>query len=184
MTLVNSLKDICSDLKGTFLSIGLSYPTVVSALEKNKNISCGYLFNFEGKKKGKGKDKNNYKQKGKLKKASIKKLRKTFKKKSVDTVMCYYQDIEKYIRFFIADSIYINCGKLYIYGKKTEFVLEDLKRYYDRYNTKIEITEYEEHFLVEIDNTKAKNNWFKDKCYRIKDSISYYINCIGDFLVG
>ena len=182
MTLVHNLKEICEDLKGTFLSIGLAYPTVEKVLEQNKKITCGYLLNFDGKKRGKGKDKDQVT--GKMRKISIKKLRKTFKKKSVDTIMCYYQDIEKYMRFFVADSVYINCGKLYIYGKKKEFVLEDLKGYYDRYQTKIEITEYDEDFLIEIDNTKAKNNWLKDKGYRIKDAITYYVNCIGDFLVG
>ena len=58
MTLVNDLKDICKDLKGTFLSIGLCYPTVESVIDKNKNITEGYLLVLEGKKKGKTRSKD------------------------------------------------------------------------------------------------------------------------------
>ncbi len=182
MTLINDLKNTCKNIKGTLLSIGLSYPTVESVIDKNNNITEGYLLVFDGKKKSKVKDKDgkNFKRK----RFSIKKLRKTFKKKSVDTIILNYDDAKKYMRFFVKDSVYINRGKLYIYGKKEAYVVEDIESYYNRYDTKIEITEYDDQFLIEIDNSSAKNNWFKDKVYRIKDAISYYINAIGDILIG
>ena len=180
LTLVNDLKTICRKLEGTLVTIGLSYPTVESVLDKNTNITNGYILVFDGKKKGKNKTKTGKKQK----KISIKKLRKTFKKKTVNTIICRYEDIEKYMRFFVRDSVYINCGKLYIYGKKDEFILDDIENYYKRYQTKIEITDYKEDFLIEVDNSKAKNNWIKDKIYRIKDTIVYYINVIGDIMIG
>lgn len=183
MTLVNDLKDICKDLKGTFLSIGLCYPTVESVIDKNKNITEGYLLVLEGKKKGKTRSKDYNKKVGR-KKISIKKLRKTFKKKSVDTLILNYEDAKKYMRFFVSDSVYINKGKLYIYGKKDKFTIDDIKSYYGRYNTKVEIKEYDNDFLIIIDNTNSKNNYFKDKMYKFKDTIIYYINVIGDILIG
>lgn len=183
MTLINDLKNICKDLKGTFLAIGLYYPTVESTIDKNKNITEGYLLILEGKKKGKTRNKDSNKSIGR-KKISIKKLRKTFKKKSVDTLILNYEDAKKYMRFFISDSVYINKCKLYIYGKKDNFVIEDIKSYYNRYNTKIEIKEYDNDFLIIVDNTNSKNNYFKDKMYKFKDTIVYYINIIGDILIG
>ena len=180
MTLINDLKNICKNISGNVISIGLSYPTVESVLEKNDKIINGYILEFTNKKRSK--DKNNHGKKNK--KISIKKLRKSFKKKSVDTVICNYEDVKKYIRFFVRDSIYINSGKLYIYGKKDDYVLEDLEEFYNRYKTTINITEYDNEFLMEIDNSLAKNNWVKDKIYRIKDTVIYYINVIGDIMVG
>lgn len=180
MTLIQELKTICKDVHGTFLSIGLKYPTVESVIEKNKDITNGYILEFDGKKKGKGKNRFTLKSK----KISIKKLRNSFKKKSIDTMVCNYQDIEKYMRYFVKDSVYINKGKLYLYGKKEDYVIEDIENYYKRYQTKIIITEYEEDFLIEIDNTNSKNNWFKDKVYKIKDTISTIINIIGDIMIG
>ena len=180
MTLISDLKSICKDLKGTLITIGLSYPTVESVLDKNKNITNGYVLEFSNKKRGKSKEKGVTKNK----RISIKKLRKTFHKKSVDTIICYYQDIEKYMRFFVKDSVYLNCGKLYIYGKNSEFVIEDLESYYNRYDTKIVITKYDDEFLMEIDNSKSKNNWFKDKLYKIKDTVIYFVNIIGDIMMG
>ena len=182
MTLVNDLKSIRKNLTGTFLSIGLNYPTVESVIEKNNKITEGYMLVFDGKKKSKIRSRNT--SKVSRKKFSIKKLRKTFKKKSVDTLLLNYEDAKKYMRFFVKDSVYINKGKLYIYGKKDEFVIDDIENYYNRYNTKISITEYDDNFLVEIDNTNSKNNYFKDKMYKFKETIIYYINVIGDILIG
>ena len=88
------------------------------------------------------------------------------------------------MRFFVSDSVYINKGKLYIYGKKDKFTIDDIKSYYGRYNTKVEIKEYDNDFLIIIDNTNSKNNYFKDKMYKFKDTIIYYINVIGDILIG
>lgn len=182
MTLVNDLKEICRNFKGTFLSIGLCYPTVESVIEKNKGITEGYLLVLDGKKRGKtrNKDTNIISRK----KMSIKKLRKTIKKKSVDNLVVNYEDIKKYMRYFISDSIYINKGKLYIYGKKDPFIINDIKMYYQRYKTIIEVKEYENDFLIMVDNSLSKNNYFKDKLYKIKDTITYYINVIGDIMIG
>lgn len=180
MTLVSDLKKVAREVTGNFVSIGLSFPTVESVLEKNTNIVNGYILGFDGKKKGKGK----HTKAKKSKKISIKKLRKVFKKKSVDTMICNYEDIKKYLRFFVKDSVYINRGELYIYGNLEEYVIEDLESYYGRYQTKIEITEYEKEFLIKIDNSNAKNNWIKDKLYRVKDTVIYFVDVIADILVG
>lgn len=181
MTLVNSLKNICKDAKGTFVSIGLNYPTVESVIEKNKNITNGYMFVFNGKKITKSDKKTLFRGR---KKVSIKKLRKAFVKKSVASFLCNYEDIKKYMRYFVKDSVYINNGKLYIYGKIDEYVLDDIKEYYGRYKTSIDIEVYGDSFLVIIDNKLSKNNWLSDKKYFIIDSVRQFINFISDILVG
>ena len=99
-------------------------------------------------------------------------------------MICNYEDIKKYLRFFIKDSIYVTRGVIYIYGNIEEYVIEDLESYYKRYKTEIEITEYKSEFLIKIDVSKAKNNWLKDKLYKIKDTVIYYVNVISDILVG
>lgn len=182
MTLINDLKSICKEVKGNVLTIGNLPSTVEDALEKNNCIENGYILVFDKHKKVKDKNKN--KGKNKRRNFSIKKLRKSFVKKSVDYIICNYNEVEKYMRFFVKDSVYINRGKLYIYGLKSEFTIDDIESYYKRYNTKINITEYTNEFLIEIDNSNAKNNWLKDKLYKIKDTIIYYINVLGDILIG
>ena len=41
--------------------------------------------------------------------------------------------------------------------------------------------EYDEQKLFDF---LSKNNYFKDKMYKFKDTIIYYINVIGDILIG
>lgn len=179
MTLIGELKNICKDLSGNVLTIGLEFPTVEKILEKNEKIKQSYSMNFNGKKLTKKYEKG---KKGKI--VSIKKIRKIFKKKKIDYIICNIEDIERFLRTFIRDSVYINKNKLYIYGNKNNIDLELLEKRYSRYNTTIEVLEIEHHFLVSIDNTKSKNNKIKDFFYNISDFWYWLINLIGDLLIS
>ncbi|MBE6151853.1 MAG: hypothetical protein E7165_00855 [Firmicutes bacterium] len=179
MTLISELKKICKDISGNVLTIGLEFPTVEQVLEKNTNIKNSYSLDFNGKKRTRQQTTN-----GKGKTIFINKIRKVFKKKKIDFIICNFEDIGRFLRTFIKDSVYINKSKLYIYGYTKDIDLELLEKRYKRYNTKIEILEFENQILITIDNSNAKNNPFKDFGYYICDIGYSLINLIGDLLIS
>lgn len=180
MTLISDLKDICKEVSGNLLTIGLEFPTVEDVIEKNTKIKDYYSMSFNGKKRGK--KTNNSGSKGKI--VSIKKIRRIFKKKRINHIICNIEDINRFIRTFIRDSVYINKEKLYIYGNKSDIDTQLLEKRYNRYNTKIEIIEYDKEVLMIIDNTLAKNNKIKDFFYNISDLGYSLVNLIGDILIN
>lgn len=108
----------------------------------------------------------------------IKKIRKVFKKKKIDYIICNYDEINNYFNTFIKDSIYINKKKIYYFGNVD---IDLLKYKYGRYNTNIIIKNKN---LIEIDVSKAKNNFFKDNYYRLKDFKDKLVELIGDILMN
>ena len=179
MTLISELKNICKSFSGNVLTIGLDFPTVDQVLEKNNNIKKNFIMSFNGKKHGK-----RYENGGRGKTVSIKKIRKIFKKKRIDYIVCNIEDVERFLRTFIRDSVYINKNKLYIYGNKKDIDLELLEKRYGRYNTKIEVLEFEKEILITIDNSESKNNRIKDFFYNLSDLGYSLINLIGDLLIS
>ena len=145
---------IIRSLDGNVLGIGLDEEMIKEIELNDKIIECDLLNSHtKGKKKFSLFNKT----------INIKKIRKIFKKKKVDYVVCNYDEISKYFNTFIKDNIYINNKKTYYFGN---IDIELLKYKYGRYDTTI-IVKYKN--LIEIDNSKAKNNLFKDTYYRIKD---------------
>lgn len=179
MTLVSELKNICKSFSGNVLTIGLEFPTVEQVLDKNSNINKSYSMMFNGKKRCKRQEKG-----GRGKTVSIKKIRKIFKKKRLDYIICNIEDIDRFLRTFIRDSVYINKNKLYIYGNKKDIDLELIEKRYSRYNTKLEVLEFDKEILITIDNSEAKNNKFKDFFYNISDLGYSIVNIIGDLLIS
>lgn len=179
MTLISDLKNISKNVSGKVLVIGLENKTVEQVLDKNENIIELYTMKFNGKKKIKDKSRG---KRGKS--ISIKKIRKIFKKKRIDYIICNIEDINKFLRTFIRDSIYINKSKLYIYGTKENLDIELIENRYKRYNTSIIVTEYNKDLLMEIDNSNAYNNKIKDIFYNICDIGYNIVNTIGDLLIN
>ncbi len=180
MTLINDLKNLCKEISGNVVTIGVDYKTVLDELDKNEKIVNLYSMQFNGKKRSKKKEKG--KKRDKI--VSIKKIRKIFKKKKIDYIICNIEDINRFLRTFIRDSVYINKKKLYIYGSKNNIDLELIEKRYNRYNVIINITEYDKDVLIEIDNTKAFNNALKDIFYNIADIFYSIYNAIGDLLIN
>lgn len=172
------LKKIFSKLSKSVVGIGLD-DELSYTLESNDNILELDIINIQKKKKGK----LNNKTKNKSRKINIKKLKKIYNKKSVEYVVCNYEVIKKYFRYFISDSIYMNNNKLYLYGTSMEDIKE-IKKKYKRYNTLIKVTDEKKYFIIEIDNKESKNNFFKDKLYFIVDTYNYLVDIIGDFLIN
>ena len=55
---------------------------------------------------------------------------------------------------------------------------------YNRYKVEIEFTEYKNGYLIIVNNTQSKNNYFKDKIYFIKDTLYNIAETIGNILIG
>ena len=166
---MNKLKNIIKNLEGNVLGIGLN-ENLISAIEKNNRIiECNLLNSC-----AKGKFKKSFFNKT----IKIKKIRKIFKKKKVDYIICNYDEINNYFNTFIKDSIYINKNKLYFYGN---IDVNLLKLKYGRYNTKINLIDKN---IIEIDNSLAKNNFLKDNYYRFIDYKNHLVEIIGDILMN
>ena len=172
------LLQIVKKSKGVFLNIGLTDEKLLDAIEENDNIHTCYLLSnasLTGKKfNAIGFHRN--------KKINIKKLKKYFKKKSIDTVICNYQTIKQFKRSFIPNSIYINKKTLYIYGNKNE--LNEISNKYKRYTNNIKLIELDNEAILKIDNTNTKNNFFKDIFYKTKDFISDSLDFITELLIN
>ena len=164
---------IISDIEGFVLAIGID-DKMANAVDKNDKIVKCDILNYFSKKEEKGKAK-------KQKTINIRNIRKIYKKKKVDYIVCNYTQIQKYLKTFVKDSIYINKTKLYYFGELDE---ELIIKKYKRYNTKIEIKKYKNDSIIEIDNSKAKNNILKEFIYKIVDGFNNFVEVIGDILMG
>jgi hypothetical protein len=167
----SELKKIINTFKGSVLGIGLD-EELMDLINKNDAIlDCDILSNDINTSQAKKSFKN--------KSININKIRKIYKKKKVDYIICNYDVILPYIKKFVKNSVYINKNKLYFYNISDTSLV---KTRYSRYDTKIK--EYKNNSIIEIDNTNSKNNFIKDLFYSIKDSISFLIEIIGDILMG
>lgn len=169
--------DITKCLSGSVLGIGVD-DRIVNILDTNDRvIECNLLDSISNS-SNKGSD-------GKrLKKISIKKIRKIFKKKGVDYILCNVISVKKYLKNFIKDSIYINKEILYIYGVKDLDLKDELIHKYKRYNVDIEEIKDKDSYILKIDNSNSKTNLFKDVFYLIIDTLVNLLNALSDLLLN
>ena len=170
------ITDIIKNMDGNVLGIGIENEHFISALDKNNKITICNLMNLNA---GKGKISSGKKNKT----INIKKIRKKFKKKRVDYIICNINDIKDFTKTFVKDSVYINKNKLYIYGD-TSYDYELLVKKYKRYNTNINIDVDDSKFILTIDNSLSKTNFIKDTIYLIIDTINNLINLITNVLTS
>ena len=169
----NELKNIVKKFNGKVISIGLS-EEFCDIIEKNEGVLFYDILDNKNDSNGKRKFFGN-------KSININKIRKRYKKKKIDYIICDYKVIEPYIKKFVKNSVYINKNKLYFYG---EVDVDLITKKYGRYDTKIVVKEYKNTCIVEIDNTKSKNKRIKEIFYSIKDNIEAFIDIAGDILMG
>ena len=172
------LLQIINNLEGSLLGIGFEDDLLLDAIENNNNIYSCYLLT----KKNPSSKKFNMTKKGRNKKINIKKIKKQFKKKSLDTIICNYETIKPFYRSFIPNSIYLNKGTLYIYGNKED--LQKIKPKYQRYTSLIKIDKTEDGYIMKINNQNTQNHFFKDNLFKLKDFGSDTIDIITDLLIN
>lgn len=175
----NRLEEIIKKISGNVLVIGLDDKLLDMFNKNNKvNLYSIYSNNSKGIFSKEKKKKTN---KGKT--INIKKLRKYFNKKSVDYLIYKEEEIIKYYKYIIKDTIYLNNNTIYIYSSNTtdkDFIISK----YRRYNVEIELTEYKNGYIITINNKNGKNNYFKDKIYFVKDSLYNLAEFIGNILIS
>ncbi len=170
--MIDELKKIIKTLKGNVIAIGIN-DELSGLIFDNKNVIKFYSLDNS-------KEKNN--SKGRSKIVNIRKLRKKFKKNKNDYLIANINELEKYLKYFIRDSIYITNKKVYLYGKLNSEKLSSLCSKYERYNLNIKLNKYKSYFILEI-NSKVKSNFFKDKFYFLIDSIDEIIDLITNILI-
>lgn len=173
------LTKIINDCSGKLLGIGLNDRELLKKIENNKKIVvCDLLSNnaigINNKKVESSKGKN----------ISIKSLKRIFGKKKINNIICDYQHIEKYLKTFVKDSIYITKGSITIYGKISTDDVNSLINKYKRYNIQAEITKENDNYLIRLEIGKCKTNKIKDGYYWLIDEISDLGEIISDLLVG
>lgn len=169
--------DIAKVVSGNVLGIGVDVE-ISEILEQNERITeCNLLNSYSYQNKGE-------KTKQRLKRIRIKKMRKVFKKKKVNFIICNITEIKKYLKTFVKDSIYINKEILYIYNVEDEDLKKELIKKYKRYNTNIEEIKDKKTTILKIDNSKAKTNVVKDNFYLIVDTLVKLFNIISDLLLN
>lgn len=170
--------DITKCTSGNVLGIGVD-EKISEILEQNDLVTNCNLLNSYSKETNKKQTK-----KKRLKKIRIKKLRKVFKHKKVDFIICNTEEIKKYLKTFIKDSVYINKDMLYLYNIKDEELKQELIKKYKRYNTIVEEIKDENTTILKIDNKNSKTNIFKDTLYLIIDTLTQLLNIISDLLLN
>ena len=172
------LYDEIKNMEGNVLAIGID-DKLINAIKKNKNINAFEIskserFSLFQKKKRKLESNG--------KSINIKKLHKYFKKGSINYIIVDYEQILKHYKYVFKDSIYLSKGKLYFYMPKD--IDSDYINKYKRYNSKINIKEYDSTKLVIIDNGEAKTSKVKNIIYLFSDTMTNLIDFISNILVG
>lgn len=162
------LEQIIKKLKGNLIGIGIKEEKILKLIEKNDNIlECNLLDCFEPDTKGKGKNKK------------IKKLRKKFKKRKTNYIICNFDRIKEIENKIIYDTIYICNKEIFIYDKEKQ-ELENLARRYSRY-ANVEILNYKEGNIYKI-TIKKNISKINEIYYKIIDNLISLIDFISNLL--
>ena len=173
------LEEIIKKLQGNVLVIGIDDELLDSF--KTNNYVTLYSITSEVKSSRKHSSKRKINNEGKP--VSIKKLRKYINKKSVDYIILNMEEVMNYYKYVIRDTIYLNKGTIYIYSSNNidkNFVINK----YNRYGVKISVNEYKNGYLITIDNSNTKCNFFKEILYFISDTLFNIAEFIGNILIS
>lgn len=176
----NRLDKLIQKMEGNVLVICID-DKLIEKFDKNNKVNLYSIYSNSNKSGLFNKSKKKQTNKGKT--INIKRLRKHLNKKSVDYLICNMDEIKEYYKYIIKDTIYLNNNKLYIYSSNEidkDFIISK----YKRYNVEIEINEFKNGYILTIDNSNSKNNFFKDKLYFIKDTFYNIAEAIGNILIS
>lgn len=175
----NKLGEIIKKLKGNVLVIGLDN-NLIDKFEKNNKVN---LYSIYSDQSSGIFSKSKKKQTNQGKNINIKRLRKYINKKSVDYLICNYDEIKNYYKYIIKDTIYLNNNTIYIYCSN-ELDKDFIISRYKRYNVEIDFNQYKNGYLLTIDNKNGKNSFIKDILYFIKDTFYNIAEIIGNLLIS
>lgn len=164
-------------MEGTLIGIGIENKKIKEEIQNNSNIKTCYLLekfpSILSKKKF---------QIFNNKTVNIKKIKKVFKKKRIDNIICNYETVKPFLKTFVRDSVYINKNKLYIYGEKED--IEKIVERYKRYTDEIEIKKEQDSFLIIVDNKNTSNKKITDIKYWWIDTLNNIADILTAILVN
>lgn len=172
------LKKISACLYGNVLAIGITEDITQILNENNMITECNILngiTTYKGLKQARREHQKNIK---------IKKIRKIFKRKRVDFIICDIKQIEKYLKTFVKNSIYINKNMIYMYTDDSSIEIDTITKKYQRYNSKVETKKIKNSTLIKINNENIETNIIKDIKFYIIDTIVSIVDIISDILAN
>ena len=173
------LEEIIKNIEGNVLVIGLN-DNLLNKFDKNNKVN---LYSIYSNKSSEAFSKSKKKQTNQGKTINIKKLKKYINKKSVNYIICNFEEIKEYYKYIIKDTIYLNNNTIYVYSSN-ETDKDFLINKYKRYNVEIKVIQYKNGYILTIDNKNGKNNYLKDKLYFIKDTFYNMAEIIGNVLIS
>lgn len=173
----NNLKQIIKDLNGKMSVFGSVYDKVLNLIEKSKSIeSCDliseYSFSLFGKKDVTGGSR----------KFNIKKLKKIYKKNSINQVIINLDEFDRYKKTLIRDSVYICKGNIIIFSENKEYDIDTIISRYNRYECSSSYHECSDGFIIVIDASSSTSHKCMDKFYFIKDTFYDVVETISNLL--
>lgn len=171
------LLDEIKNMQGFVLGFGNLSEKLISNIDKNNNITEFVLLSDEYTSSiGNSKSKTNNK-------IAYRKIRKKFKHKNITNIVASYDELGKYHRRFICDSLYLAKENIYVFIKNEDIDEELIEKRYQRYHQQLQIIECRDGFVLHIKKTKYRKNKARDMIYLITDCIVDGINFIGDLFV-
>jgi len=171
-TLLNSIEN----MQGYVLGFGNIDDKIIKAINKNNEISEFVLLSDDCVSDDDTKSKR-------TKKIPYRRIRKKFKKKNVTNIIASYDELGKYHRRFISDSLFLSKQNIYVFIKNEDIDIELIEKRYKRYHQKMKLIECSDGFLLHIEKIKYRKNVFRDKIYLFIDLVVDGINFIGDLFI-
>lgn len=175
----NNLKKIVKDLSGRLSAFGDIYDDVLKVIDKSSKIlSCDLISEYTSSLFGKKGDKEY------SRKFNIKKLKKVYKGKSIDSFIINLDEFDRYKKTLIRDSIYVCKNSIIIFSLNKDYDIDTIISRYNRYNSKSTYIECDDGFLIYIDSSNSKNRKHMNKLYYIKDLFYDIIEVISNFIIN
>ena len=173
--MIDEMVKITKNLSGSIVGIGIDNKKMLDTINNNDKIKNCFLL------ENKNTNEKSFLKKGKT--VNIRYLHKKFHYKKIDYTIMHYEDVFKYSKYFTKNSVFITKKSIYLYGKYNKELIDDLFKKYRRYNIKLNLNKYNNNFILEVDSSKAKNNWFTDKYYFVIDSITEMFSVLEEMLI-
>lgn len=171
------LLDSAKKLEGNILGFGNLSEKVIETIDKNTKITEFILLSDKSLPTSDGKGRSS-------KRIPYKKIRKKFRKKNITTIIASYDELEKYHRRFISDSLYLVKKEIYLYIKNEDIDVDIIKKRFARYHQDLEEIACKDGTLLKITKTNYKKNKARDSWYLFMNFIGDGINYIGDLFVS
>lgn len=123
-------------------------------------------------------------QKVKDRNLSILKNEKKFKKKRKDMIIGNIEELDRYMKTFIKDSIYITKGTVYLFIQNVDYDYDLLVKRYKRFGVTPVIEHCQDGIVLVIEVKNTKNHFWKEKVYYILDALFDFIDVVGDILAS